>query len=256
MINLNQYCPTCNTKIEVYKHTMEDNTNVYNLYCPKCSREREIKTLSFKLNKHISCPCCENEVDIPTSDDYLYDLDEIDLINLTDGFFNALDMCPICGYVYLPDDEISDDTRNIVKSNTYQAIFKTDIENGLKKWLLYGKLAELHNCLFEAGIFYTKAYDYIELKGMELDTSVIKKATACFDVACEDDSLDEEEFFIASILLIDSLRREGTNESFKHANELLKFFMDGSEEEYKNSIAWQEKIWIENKISKKQDLFQ
>ena len=198
--------------------------------------------------KKIVCPCCNKEVSIPISGygkDYEFDYGT--LINSEEEFFDLIDMCPECGYVMLFDYGVSEGNREFVASEYYQEIFKNpDIEEGLKKWILYAVLSESYENLTEAGIAYTKAYDYLELKNMELDQRLILKAADCFLK-----SADENESFIDLYLGVDAMRRAG---ELQRAEKLLDAACEVYKGEMVDELVWQEKMHIFLESTKKEYL--
>ena len=162
-----------------------------------------------------TCPCCNKiqNIEIDTSVLELGDIDYGVLINDTDYFFNLIQKCPECGYTMLFDNGIDDDIRAFVASEKYQEIANADIEEGFKNWLLYATLVEEDGNLTEAGIAFTKCYDYLELKNMKLNPSFLYEAAQCFLGAAE-----EYDSMIDLYLGIDALRRVG---EFERAQQLL-----------------------------------
>ena len=197
-------------------------------------------------HKRIICPCCEKEVDIAlnkysTGFNFNYSI----LINSEEEFFDLVDMCPECGYTMLFNNGISDEMKEYVASDEYRNIlYCGDIEIGLKKWILLAILSEYDGNYTEAGIAYTKAYDYLELKKMSLDKRLIEKAASCFLSA-----VDKDTSFIDAYLAIDSMRRDGNMESAKR-------FLDITCETFSGKLVddmeWKENIWIQiNDMEKK-----
>lgn len=174
--------------------------------------------------KRIICPCCGKEVDIPlheysTGFDFNYSI----LLNSTREFFNLVDICPKCGYTMLFDNGISDEMKEYVRSDEYRNILNNpDIEEGLKKWILIAMLSEYDENYTEAGIEYTKAYDYLELKGMPLDKRFIEKAASCFLSAA-----DEYQSFSDAFLAVDAMRRDGEIEKAKRFFKIVLETFDG-----------------------------
>lgn len=267
-----QYCPTCNTKMEVYKYNKETDGKVesvaYNLYCPNCSREREVKEriIPFKKTKSVKCPCCKNKIEIQVDksvENYLDTLSPTQLIDsLIDDVFNSIYMCPICGYVCMYeddfDDELDDNEIDNIASDKYQSIFQSDIDNILKSWILYATLLEFYEEWLDAGICYTKAYDYIELKQLEIDPQIkqyiCSKASFCFlsvaeNIQSEDDITDE--CILAHMLTIDILRREG---DFDKSISMLNLLKDTFEFDDNRFITTEETL-IKMKNTKKIALY-
>ena len=188
--------------------------------------------------KKIICPCCNKEVSIPISKygtDYEFDYGT--LINSEEEFFDLIDMCPECGYVMLFDYGVSELNREFIESDYYQEIRNNpDIEEGLKKWILYAVYSESYENYTEAGIAYTKAYDYLELKNMELDQRLILKAAYCFLKSAE-----ENNSFIDIYLGVDAYRRAGESE---RAEKLLDSACEVYKGELVDDLVWQEKMHI------------
>lgn len=184
--------------------------------------------------KHITCPCCGREVDIPldkysTGFDFNYSI----LINSIEEFFNLVDICPECGAVMLFDNGFSDEMREYVQSDEYKKILNDNtIEEGLKKWILLGLLSDNDENYTEAGIAFVKAYDYMELKEMEVDCRLIEKAASCFLTAA-----DEYTSFIDSILAIDCMRRDGEFDAARRFLDTVKETFNG---EIVDEMVWQE----------------
>lgn len=196
--------------------------------------------------KQIKCECCEKEVAIPytyysTGFSFNYSV----LINSTEEFFDLVDLCPECGYTMLFDNGISDEMKEFVSSEEYQSILKNEnMEEGLKKWILYAILCEFDENYTEAGIAFTKAYDYMELKDMEPDKRLVEKAASCFLSAA-----GEYASFIDAYMAVDSLRRDGEMEQAKH---FLEVTCETFEGELVDKICWKEKMWISlNETGKK-----
>ncbi len=195
--------------------------------------------------RHTTCPCCGKEVDIPlgeygTDFDYNYSV----IVNSTEEFFDLVEMCPECGYVELFDNGVSDEMKEYVRSEEYVSILNNEeLEQGLKKWILLGKLTEFDENYTEAGIAYMKVYDYIELKGMMPDKRFIEKAASCFLSAAS-----EYTSFIDSILAIDSMRRDG---DFKNAEEFLDVVCDTFEGETVDYLSIKERASIHAESTEK-----
>lgn len=189
--------------------------------------------------KKIICPCCGNEVDIPLHEySRGYDFNYSILLNSVKEFFNLVDMCPDCGYTMLFDNGISNEMREYVKSEEYRNILlNPDIEEGLKKWILISMLSEYDENYTEAGIEYTKAYDYLEIKGMPLDKRLIEKAASCFLGAAE-----EYTSFSDAFLAVDSMRRDGEIEK---AKAFFKTVLETFEGELVDTLAWKEQMWLD-----------
>lgn len=174
--------------------------------------------------RHTTCPCCGKEVDIPlgeygTDFDYNYSV----IVNSTEEFFDLVEMCPECGYVELFDNGVSDEMKEYVRSEEYVSILNNEeLEQGLKKWILLGKLTEFDENYTEAGIAYMKVYDYIELKGMMPDKRFIEKAASCFL-----SSLEMFMSFSDAILAVDSIRRDGEFEKAEHLLEIISNTFEG-----------------------------
>lgn len=197
------------------------------------------KGLQEMKTRKIICPCCEKEVDIPLHEYSTgFDFDYSILLNSTREFYDLVDLCPACGYTMLFDNGISDEMKEYVASNTYQNVLKNpDIEEGLKKWILIAMLSEFDENYTEAGIEYTKAYDYLELKGMPLDKRLIEKAASCFLAAA-----DEYQSFQDAFLAVDSMRRDGEMEQAKRFLDITLKTFSG---ELVDELAWKEQMWIE-----------
>ena len=142
------------------------------------------------------------------------------------------------------DNGISDEMRDYVKSDEYRNILNnTSLEEGLKKWILYAILSEFDENYTEAGIAYTKAYDYIELKKMDKDVRLIEKAASCFLSASI-----EEQSFVDAFLAVDSLRRSG---DFEGARSFLDTTLNTFEGELVDRLANKERMWININNSQK-----
>ena len=117
-------CKNCNAQIPADSR-----------FCPECSA---------KQFKHITCPCCSKEVNIPlgkfsTGFDFNYSI----LINSQTEFFDLVDICPECGLAMLFDNGVSDEMREYIKSAEYRNILNNnEIEYGLKKWILLAMVSE------------------------------------------------------------------------------------------------------------------
>ncbi|MDO4960714.1 MAG: hypothetical protein Q4E57_02490 [Eubacteriales bacterium] len=223
--------------------------------------------------KKIICPCCHKEVDIPLGKYSTgFDFDYSILLNSTEEFFDLVDICPECGYAMLFDNGAGEEMCEFVRSEQYRNILHDpDMEDGLKKWILLAMLSELDEKFTEAGIEYTKAYDYLVLKGMSLDKNLLKKAAACFLAAVEeadndandnltdsvndDDHADEaaEEYvpFTEAFLAVDCLRRAG---DFETASALLEAISETFEGELTDRVIWKEKMWLDLRIEEKRIL--
>lgn len=179
--------------------------------------------------RHTTCPCCGKEVDIPlgeygTDFDYNYSV----IVNSTEEFFDLVEMCPECGYVELFDNGVSDEMREYVRSEEYVSILNNEeLEQGLKKWILLGKLTEFDENYTEAGIAYMKVYDYIELKGMMPDKRFIEKAAFCFLSA-----VTEYYSYQDAMLAVDSMRRDGDFENAEHFLDVVCSNFEGKEVDY------------------------
>ena len=198
--------------------------------------------------KHITCPCCSKEVNIPlgkfsTGFDFNYSI----LINSQTEFFDLVDICPECGLAMLFDNGVSDEMREYIKSAEYRNILNNnEIEYGLKKWILLAMVSENDENYTEAGIAYMKAYDYLELKDMELDQRLIEKAASCFLSAVE-----EYNSFIDVFLAVDCMRRDGEMEEAKRFLETISSTFSG---ELVDELVWKEEAWINLKDKKKRYL--
>ena len=179
--------------------------------------------------RHTTCPCCGKEVDIPlgeygTDFDYNYSV----IVNSTEEFFDLVEMCPECGYVELFDNGVSDEMKEYVRSEEYVSILNNEeLEQGLKKWILLGKLTEFDENYTEAGIAYMKVYDYIELKGMMPDKRFIEKAASCFLSA-----VTEYYSYQDAMLAVDSMRRDGDFENAEHFLDVVCSNFEGKEVDY------------------------
>ncbi len=198
--------------------------------------------------KRILCPCCGKMVHIPlhkysTGFDFNYSV----LINSVEEFFDLVDLCPECGYVMLFDNGISEEMQVYITSDEYRNIIMNDeIEEGLKKWMLLAILSEYDENYTEAGIAYTKAYDYLEIKEMELDKKLIEKAASCFLSAA-----DEYASFVDAILAVDAMRRDGEMEQAKRFLEIITETFHG---ELVDKLTWKEHMWIDLNITEKRFL--
>ena len=195
-----------------------------------------------------TCPCCNKiqNIEIDKSTLELGDIDYGVLINDTDYFFNLIQRCPECGYTMLFDNGIDDDMRAFVASEKYQEIVNANMEEGFKNWLLYAALVEEDNNLTEAGIAFTKCYDYLELKNMKLDPSFLYEAAQCFLGAAE-----EYDSMIDLYLGIDALRRVG---EFERAQQLLDTLKENFSGDVVDDLVWQEQMHIDLKSMRKEYL--
>lgn len=195
-----------------------------------------------------TCPCCNKiqNIEIDKSTLELGDIDYGVLINDTDYFFNLIQRCPECGYTMLFDNGIDDDMRAFVASKKYQDVVNTNMEEGFKNWLLYASLVEEDNNLTEAGIAFTKCYDYLELKNMRLDPSFLYEAAQCFLGAAE-----EYDSMIDLYLGIDALRRVG---EFERAQQLLDTLKENFSGDVVDDLVWQEQMHIDLKSMRKEYL--
>lgn len=194
------------------------------------------------------CPCCGKEINIPIRKysrgfDFNYSI----LMNSEKEFFDLVDICPECGYTMLFDNGISDEMREYVRSDAYRAILlNPNIEEGLKKWILIAMLSEADENYTEAGIEYTKAYDYLQLKGMPLDKRLIEKAASCFLSAA-----NKYTSFIDAYLAVDSMRRDG---EFESAEDFLHTITQTFQGEKVDDLTWREGMWIDLKDDAKEYL--
>lgn len=195
-----------------------------------------------------TCPCCNKiqNIEIDKSTLELGDIDYGVLINDTDYFFNLIQRCPDCGYTMLFDNGIDDDMRTFVASEKYQDVVNTNMEEGFKNWLLYASLVEEDGNLTEAGIAFTKCYDYLELKNMRLDPSFLYEAAQCFLGAAE-----EYDSMIDLYLGIDALRRVG---EFDRAQQLLDTLKENFSGDVVDDLVWQEQMHIDLKSMRKEYL--
>ena len=190
--------------------------------------------------REIICACCGKKVGIPIDPksrnfDFNYSI----LINSYDEFFDMVDMCPECGYVFLFDTDgwVDDDMREYISSSEYRDILNNpNLESGLKKWILYAILQEHVDAFTVAGIAYMKAYDYLELKNMELDKRLIEKSASCF-LSAEEKKLS----FTDGLLAVDALRRDG---DFERATHILKHLSGMFEGKIVDKNVEDEKMWI------------
>lgn len=188
--------------------------------------------------KQIVCPCCNKNVSLPLNQfSRGFDFDYSILINSTEEFFDQVDICPECGYVMLFDNGISDEMREYIKTDEYRNILNDgSLEEGLKKWILYAILTESDENYTEAGIAYTKAYDYMELKDMQPDVRLIEKAASCFlNAAIEDTSL------IDAVLAVDAMRRSGDLDGAKGFLDKISNTFEG---ELADKLIAKERMWI------------
>lgn len=198
--------------------------------------------------KHIICPCCGKEVDIPlgeysTGFDFNYSI----LINSINEFFDLVDICPNCGYAMLFGNNVSNETKLYIQSEEYRNILgNSDIESGLKNWILLAMILEKDENYTEAGIAYCKAYDYLELKSMQLDKRLIEKAASCYLSAA-----DEYTSFINAILAVDAMRRDGEFERAKH---FLDITVDTFSGELVDRLVWKERMWLDLRETEKRYL--
>ena len=198
--------------------------------------------------KQIVCPCCGKTVDIPLHEysrgfDFNYSI----LINSYTEFFNLVDICPECGYTMLFDNGISDEMKEYVNSDIYRNILlDKELDEGLKKWILVAVMSEFDENYTEAGIEYMKAYDYLELKGMDLNKRFIKKAASCFLRAA-----GEYTSFIDAILAVDCLRRD---EDYDRARSFLKTTKETFQGELVDKLTQKEELWLDLRVTEKRYL--
>ena len=214
------------------------------------------ETLSFEMNsenlkeKEGICPCCKQNIDKPfeyigTSDWNIY----VQLINDVDlnNFSDIVNICPKCGYAELFDNGISDEMKEYIQTDEYRNILlNQNIDFDLKKWILVAMLSEYDNNYTEAGIEYTKAFDYMELKDMQPFKNLIEKAASCFLSAAT-----EYKSFLDGFLAVDSMRRDGEMEDAKKFFETLCNTFEG---ELVDKLAWKENMWIDLNESEKRYL--
>ena len=199
-------------------------------------------------SKKIICPCCGKSVNIPLREYSTgYDFNYSILINSTKEFFDLVDICPECGYTMLFDNGVSDEMRLYIESDEYKQILaNTDIEEGLKKWILIAMLSEFDENYTEAGIEYMKAYDYLEIKSLPLDKRLIEKAASCFLSAA-----DEYTSFIDAFLAVDSMRRDG---EFQQARKFLQTTKETFSGDGVDKLVWKEQMWLDIKETEKRYL--
>ena len=188
--------------------------------------------------KNIICPCCGKEINLPIGKYSVgFDFNYSILINSVEEFFDLVDICPECGYTMLFDNGIDNEMKEYVLSDEYRHILENNsIENGLKKWILLAMILEHDENYTEAGIAYTKAYDYLELKSYETDKRLIEKAASCFLSAA-----DKYTSFIDAILAVDSMRRDGEMGQARHFLEMTGETFGG---ELVDKLTWKERMWI------------
>ena len=187
----------------------------------------------------IICPCCKKNINIPIQEYHTeFDFNYSTLLNSTKEFFDLVEICPECGYTMLFDNGISDKVKNFIASDEYRKLwFDQSLENGLKKWIMIAMLSEYDENYTEAGIEYTKAYDYLELKNMPLDKHLIEKAAVCFLNAS-----DEYGTFLDAFLAVDSMRRDG---EIDRAKQLLKVILETFEGNLVDKLTWKEQMWLD-----------
>lgn len=187
----------------------------------------------------IICPCCKKNINIPIQKCHTeFDFNYSTLLNSTKEFFDLVEICPECGYTMLFDNCISDKVKDFIASDAYRKLwFDQSLENGLKKWIMIAMLSEYDENYTEAGIEYTKAYDYLELKNMPLDKHLIEKAAVCFLNAS-----DEYGTFLDAFLAVDSMRRDG---EIDRAKQLLKVILETFEGNLVDKLTWKEQMWLD-----------
>jgi len=198
--------------------------------------------------RELTCPCCGKKVSIPIDPasrdfDFNYSI----LINSYEEFFDMVDMCPECGYVFLFEKSVDEDEREYIASDEYKNILNDkDMDEGLKKWVLYAVLSEHVENFTEAGIAYMKAYDYLELKNMDLNKRFIEKSASCFLASAE-----KKVSFTETILAVDCLRRDG---EFEQAKGILDLAKDTFEGGLVDALTDKEAMWIDLKETAKRYL--
>ena len=171
------------------------------------------------------------------------------LINSRKEFFNKVELCPECGYVMLFNNtDVSKQTKKYIKTNkVYLSTLKAKgYEPGFKKWLLFAYLSE-YNCNYtEAGIAYTKAYDFLEFNNLPLDPILLTFASDCFLAAVKNHST-----YIDALLAVDAMRRAG---KFDLALETLSSMKNIYKKDKIDLLIEKEKVWITAKSKHKYNL--
>lgn len=191
------------------------------------------------IKKHIICPCCgkESNVDIPDKCNDI-SLNYSELINDTEYFFELVDLCPECGYAMLFDNNATSESKEFIKSDYYKSILNTtDLEEGLKRWILLALICEIDEDYTHAAISYLKAFDYVEIRKIADDKRFIEKAASLFLAAAE-----ENASFVDSFLAVDCLRRDG---DFEKALVLIEAIEKTYEGELVEKLLDKEKVLMD-----------
>lgn len=196
----------------------------------------------FNMNNNI-CPCCGKKLNFPVYE-FEIDVNYTALYNMTEGFFDLVQMCPYCGFTMLFEHVITDDIKEYINSDEYKAILHNpNIDDKFKKWILIALWSEHHGIYTEAGIEYAKAFDYLIANNMYLDMQLIEKAASCFLSA-----VHEYEDFPEAILAIDCMRRDGEMEM---AKQLLYSVLDSFGGNLVMQLTNEQFMWIENNDTSK-----
>lgn len=210
--------------------------------------------------KLIKCPCCGQTQSIRQS--YYYDkfdwADEEQLINSTKEFFDLIIMCPSCYYTMLDIiDTETDDIKAFVRSDEYRKWLSLNLDMNLKKWILYALINEHAGDIDIACIAYLKAYDYMELKNLSLNSSLIDNAISLalqvISTMNEDpmqmSDEDKNYYMLFAIIVIDSLRRISDRKS---SHDFIVTSMATYVDPYIDLVCIQEQRWLEENNSSKQ----
>lgn len=174
--------------------------------------------------KRIICPVCGNEFYAEFESDYVVKgrlgLDG----NAHDTKqFNKVYMCPACGYssavqITNEDAEIIE----LVKSDKFQDVFRSEWSEGLKKWMLAGYISKASGNHYDAAYEFMVAGWYIREFGGTVDDFVYAYNMAISEFA----RYTEERFETKPVLImLDLLRQIG---NFEKATDIA-FSLKGSE---------------------------
>ena len=189
------------------------------------------------------CPCCGKELNFPVYE-FETDLSYTSLYNMTEDFSDLVQMCPYCGFTMLFEHVITDDIKEYINSDEYTTILHNpNIDEKLKKWLLIALWSERHGFYAEAGVEYSKAFDYLKLNNLPLDMSLIEKAASSFLSA-----FYKNEEFPESILAVDCMRR---NSEMEMAKKLLDSVLDSFGGKLVIQLTDEQFMWIENNDTSK-----
>ncbi len=161
--------------------------------------------------KRIICPVCGCKFDAEFEKDYFnqrrlgldgnaHDIEQ----------FNRVYMCPTCGYssatqITNEDAEIIE----LVNSDEFQAVFKSEWSEGFKKWMLAGYLSKASGNHYDAAYEFMVAGWYIRKCGGPVDDFVYAYNLAISEFA----GYIEETFEVRpALIMLDLLRQIGNFE--------------------------------------------